>query len=100
MWMQALVILRFYWRVSLPLILISAVIINVYLEFGISGMMFGFWTKLPTTAFVLAFSTYMYEKQFLYYKNLGVARTQLLTMTGVFDLILFFALFELSLLIF
>lgn len=85
-------ILTFYNTYSISSILISLISACIFLKTGISFFVAVFWFKLLSMGFIITYIDQYRQREYLYYRNLGLSKSALWTFSLTFDFILFVSL--------
>lgn len=87
----------FYRNIFIVNLLVSLGALSIIYVYGVSPFIFVFWFKVAVLALVLYSHSVYRNNEFFYYLNLGLTKKQLWIFTAVADLLLFIALFILTL---
>ena len=79
----------FYTSFLLASILITVLCLHLFRLYGFSSFFALFWFKIATLGITYYFVNSHKKQEYYYYRNLGVSRTLLWTVTLTFDFILF-----------
>lgn len=90
-------IVRFYKRIALVSVLLSAAVVWSQSVIGYYGILLGFWPKLFSFFLILGYVIFQNDRQFYYYKNLGVDKRTMLVAVGILDMVLYLTMFLLFL---
>ena len=85
-------ITTFYKSFVLASSLITACCLVLFMEYGYSIFMAIFWLKTISLAIICWFINSYKQKEFYYYRNLGISKLLLWGSTLVFDFVLFILL--------
>lgn len=85
-------ILTFYSTYSVSSILISLISAGIFWKGGMSSFVVIFWFKLLSMGFIITYIDQYRKREYLYYRNLGLSKTALWTVSLAFDFILFIGL--------
>lgn len=93
---KIVLLLRFYLTVCLPNLIITWVITQKLIEFGMGYLKIFIILKVMSLLVLLFFRDLSAKKTYVYYANLGLTRIPLLGYTFVVDMLLFFILLIIS----
>ena len=79
----------FYKNFLLLSIIITALCITLFLEYGFSVFNMLFWFKIGTLGITYYFINAYKKKEYYYYQNLGISKVLLWATTLTFDFVLF-----------